>query len=748
MPEGVIQKLNAAKGFGFVGPKGSRTGYFFHMTKLARGYRFDQLVEGQLVSFELAPSRKDPTRQDAVDVVPMGIATRSSSMPSPFPPYRFAPIDINLAVTDSLVWHDGSGGGDILSGEILCTLEALTPLLPGNARYTVGEADASKLKQWGFTQLSEKKQIAEPLRPPDGRVVIAGSALKGMLRHSLGALLSAPMERVAEKHYTYRPNLDFGKNEKIVARPALVIGSQNGGWTIDILGDARAAIFVRSDAEPQVGQHARGGSISGSFSGLKLDRNRLVKGSSTDIATLAHRVASYQGGIDGTGLFATAFEKSKNANAKGPFTYRMALVPDKGICQLEIPAELFSRYLDDQKRVLANSDVGHLNAHPLEIDAAKVARAIRDNATLSIGQLIYVEVTLDANSKLTSKSRVLSFGHHFRYRWACTSSVRQKHNIPRESLTPTTGERKDKPSTLTGTRLLFGYVRNEDTPIGKGVFERLAGRVAINNAVSIGVPEFLNSDKGCCVPLKILGQPKPSAWEFYLQQEGNRPCTYGDLPDNAGGDLAGRKFYLHQPGVKGVEHIAAQDDETICSDHATLARFICAPETKFRFTIRFARLRHWELGALLATLQPHRLDADGSEGQYAHKLGLGRPLGMGSVMIRIDKLHARLESATDLNDTTAPAETALDALLNRLGDSESRMNQISRWLELHEFIDRGPLDYPRNQQGEIFGWHTDLRRKYSKLRRESNPDGSFLDMMNEAILPAHAMPTRLTTRDK
>ncbi|MCU0708174.1 MAG: RAMP superfamily CRISPR-associated protein, partial [Pirellula sp.] len=143
---------------------------------------------------------------------------------TPLLPYGFVPIDVESAITDKPVWHDGScpdlgvDNSELLSGELRCTLTALTPLLPGNARYPVrkdGKADSEflanpdLLKQWGFENLKPGKQIAEPLRLPDGRVVIPGSALKGMIRHSLGALLSAPMERVGERHYTYRPNLDL-----------------------------------------------------------------------------------------------------------------------------------------------------------------------------------------------------------------------------------------------------------------------------------------------------------------------------------------------------------------------------------------------------------------------------------------------------------------------------------------------------------------------------------------------------------
>jgi hypothetical protein len=125
-----------------------------------------------------------------------------------------------------------------------------TPLLPGNDRYKIKESDRGRLAGWGFPDLPDDKQIAEPLRLEDGRVVIPGSALKGMLRHSLGAMLSAPMERVGERRYTYRPNLQVQENARhdIVTRPAVYADTVDGKPLVWVLDDVRAAIFVRHGA--------------------------------------------------------------------------------------------------------------------------------------------------------------------------------------------------------------------------------------------------------------------------------------------------------------------------------------------------------------------------------------------------------------------------------------------------------------------------------------------------------------------
>lgn len=685
-------------------------------------------------------------------------------------PYGFVPIDIEHTITDTPVWHDGSSGGALLSGEIRCELEAVTPLLPGNVRYKVEEADQGKLGIDHFQDLNKKKQIAEPLRLDDGRVVISGSAIKGMIRQSLGALTAAPMERVNEHHFSYRPNLDFnmGVIERFVVRPALVGKARNGGWDIQVFGDARGALFVRKEAEEFIRSAAVNGEIVGTVEGVERERkpaqgnrppkitNHLVpvKGGSYKFS---HRLALYRGGIDGEGLLAAAFnigpgervngrvvckEKAQTV-CRGPFTYDLALVPRAGYTTLELSAQVYQRYLEDQRKVLANHESGHLTAHPLDVDIAAVENGIKANAEFATGQLIYVEVETDAEGKVTFASKVVSCGHHFRYRWAYTSSVRKKNGLePRDCLSPLACELppsdpkapKDVcPEELTGARLLFGYVNDPKTnPIGKGVYERLAGRIAINHAVSIGVPKFLGEGKGYCLPLKILGQPKPSAWEFYLRQpkEGNTPpLTYGDLPGDAGGELRGRKFYRHQKSVSTSDIKAASSEERD-SEQATLARFICAPGTRFKFAIRFMRLRYWELGALLAVLEPHLLKPGSKPERYAHKLGLGRPLGMGSVRITRKQVLLREEKDAEFF-REAGCEQRIVKSIEAL--QERNPGTVDAWLEAHDASSGKRLGYPRawttvdrKPCETIFAWHTDLRREYSKLRRQRGAEWTVL----------------------
>ena len=72
MALGTIKTLRDDRGFGFLAPDGSngRNDLFFHRSAVA-GNGFDQLFEGQRVSYEEEPDPRDPTRRRAVRVTPV-----------------------------------------------------------------------------------------------------------------------------------------------------------------------------------------------------------------------------------------------------------------------------------------------------------------------------------------------------------------------------------------------------------------------------------------------------------------------------------------------------------------------------------------------------------------------------------------------------------------------------------------------------------------------------------------------------
>jgi CRISPR-associated protein (TIGR03986 family) len=189
------------------------------------------------------------------------------------------------------------------------------------------------------------------------------------------------------------------------------------------------------------------------------------------------------------------------------------------------------------------------------------------------------------------------------------------------------------------------------------------GRVFVEDARwdGLGVAFLHPGDRGRRTP-KVLGTPKPTAFQHYLTQPevtvaggGTAPagadrrtlCNYHhaqgagphELLDHQGRLVAtttgtvirGSKGYWHRPRVPESElflpDLVRENDprhEYASWKQMTIIRPV-RPGTTFKGRVRFENLTDLELGALLTVLQlpPNQ----------RHRLGMGKPLGMGSVRI-------------------------------------------------------------------------------------------------------------------
>lgn len=673
-------------------------------------------------------------------------------------PYGFDAIDPAHAIHDVPMWRDGSSNEPRLSGELLITLEALTPLIVGNQQH----------------KANEQHSALSPQMLNDGRVILGGAGLKGMLRSAMVSLLHAPMERVQEHHYTYRPNLGFGPEDdpKREFRAAIVtdIDTQTGGVSIDLLPNGTSIVFVRSEAFSQLPEREAGAYINELVRNVKMTekgpRQRLDRGSGNE--KLDHYLCNYRGGIDGTGQLARAFSN----DAK---TYRHVLVPRKeraAAQQLRIPKGVFNAYRKTQL-ILADDTIGHLqSAHPLrkKIDNIQVIKNdIASPTRLEKHQLIYVEIEHGKTKEGKSAIAIRSMGHHFQYRWAYTSSVRYKKRLldgtgelrpelqshPEEKANPA----DHSPEQLTAARLLFGYALDgEESSLASGNYKRLAGRISFNHAVEVpgdksDAQRFVNA--GQAITLKVLGQPRPSAVEFYLKQNKlpGRLMTYGDLPADPGGDLAGRKHYHHQPDARTKNNPyqaqqaatnGRQEHNDPATERGTVVHYLSQPGSTFKTTLRFDSLRPWELGALMLALQPQLAEKMGlnilhHDSGYAHKLGYGKPLGLGSVRLCVDAARWQQADSWQWQQGQANAsvyktlvQECLVALKNKLRTTwveDDIKPKIDAWLQPRQWKEKGDAAYPKLKgDSSIFNFHTDLRKRHAAVRRGKSDD--FSDLQN------------------
>lgn len=600
---GKIKKTDLQKNYWFI-EKGTHNApvngdIFFHKGSLLNSSYRPQ--PGDTVEFKPIQG-KEGKEADQVNCL-------SAHTPPPIPQNFVSPYTF-ITVRDELLNEHAlypTSNKQALSGVIHYQLTALTPLLVGQHQYKaeniagakpITDSDIKAIQppgHWGLDRLNAKKAVLEPLMIPlkneqVRRVVIPGSSLKGMLRHSIGALFNAPMERVGEQYFSYRPNMSVSSanNNRFICREAVVLAANADTNEIEVLltspTSARNAIFVR-DRVDLTNVHTpttiAGNKVRGILKGVSLSNvrhhkddktNRLIHASKEKwLSDCDYLLLDYKGGLDGNGELATAF---------GTEVYHKALLP-KHVLEttqsVKITSNIVSHYLRTRLE-LANDELGHISKrHPRigentqgsynkKANASATKKAIKDNTScvINANQLIYVEWD-------THEKAIVSFGPNFLYRWAYGDTIRQVNDPktnqlkPRPELNPLPGEHVNQASgKLSAARLFFGYsvessanVAKGSNPatqeIGEGDYARMAGRIAINSAIehldknhatlsdrfllSAHRQKNYSDEQRLSVPLKPLGSPKASAVEHYLDQSqlGQRgfaeeTVTYGDLP--------------------------------------------------------------------------------------------------------------------------------------------------------------------------------------------------------------------------
>jgi CRISPR-associated protein (TIGR03986 family) len=622
-------------------------------------------------------------------------------------PYGFVSLPDNFK-SAAPIWHDGTSSKGCLSGEIRFELKTLTPLLVGWERGIVGDSEA----EWpvpnsldGVSQLAANKSVLCPLRAPWGKrpVVIPGDSLKGLLRHELGALLGAPMERVAERSYSYRPNAMFPKDPNPFLVPRLARVPRDGVELKDLDGKFQVRVPKRLELLSE---------------SLKYDKK--ANQTSNYYRFDDPNGAPYRGGM-GAG--------EKLNSKRGPHT-RLAANPNAAIETVEVPEVVQRAYLATLCH-LVDLEHGHFsNRHPDHSQWGEKARQrileAAQNEVFQPGDMIWVEWD-------TEKKQIVSFGWHYYYRWAYVDTVRRDADAPngeRQGLFPLDKElQKDSdgaPTELSPVRRLFGYTGDNEgsAGIGKDDYAQLMGRVSINSALEVVGDD--ESDKQRFLPptfLKELGMPRPSAVEFYLKQPyypNSRPSdqatlvTYGDAEGyDAPGELAGRKFYLDRQDAYTGEPWKDDSPGNRDNERSTLALEASKPGRRFRFTLRFRDLDPGELAAILVALSPDQfkdmLGGTHPDG-YCSKLGYARPLGWGSVRIEAKQLLLLDETCK-----TPELKPVFDLVAWVRQHYQGTVTQ-NEWLAIHRHKHPDAADYPR-QNGQIHTFHTNLRAQHSRARR-------------------------------
>ena len=185
---------------------------------------------------------------------------------------------------------------------------------------------------------------------------------------------------------------------------------------------------------------------------------------------------------------------------------------------------------------------------------------------------------------------------------------------------------------------IFGYVpaeaKSAQAKDGETA-KALRGRVTFYDAILQPPPEGKTylEQKAEGYRLKELLTPRPHHEAFYLDHN----------------SIRGRKFYYHYP-AEPKDFITEKKTHLNCTIHECIS-----PEAEFKFQIHFENLSAKELGLLL-----YAICLDGKEkseaSSMAHKIGMAKPLGFGSVRLSVEEFNL-IENDAAYLDFTQPEKT-------------------------------------------------------------------------------------------
>ena len=662
MDKGTIKWFNARKGYGFIKREG-QDDLFVHKNQL-RGV--SDLREGETVTFEEGIGPKG--RPEAQNVRVVGRADNNRFLnPYNFVRYLEQPRPENHVLGDCPPPpHDRYVG---LTGRITCTVEAKTPLFISDSHAV--EEKPGDHKSYRFFQY-------------DGKPALPASSLRGMVRSAFEAVTNSCFAVFEGQRLSYR--LEARKSSALV--PARVEKHEDGIWRLHLL---TGFVPLNPGRRPKAPYAA----TVHLYDPIRGKRTRIPK---VNLDGLDHGEPCYAL-VEKKGIFTYVIELGSTKEELAQPTKRSQRIVPGWLCinnqnvenkrkerfffrisentvgpiRILLPARVRKAYED----LIEDYQTRHKDA----VRARREAKQPKDrpvgrgrDAEPALSRYMYSKADLNLKGGALVYAGLSGTLGQLQVEYiapAAVPRVSYDHSIA-DLLQPYSHLLSCKKyNSLCPACRVFGWVHKEAAKLNKQERGAFAGRVRFSHAK-------LTEDKGTLenVTLAILSSPKPTTTRFYLRPESGKPRD-GLSDAEAGYDgnnvLRGRKFYRHHTKADPIEYERAtipgydgKDDQnrTVCG--------VREPGNKFRFTIDFHNLAPIELGALLWTLELRENDRQGY-----HRLGLAKPLGFGSIELKVIALDVMspLERYTSL-ETDGGWQSKLDQKVDWINSFQQAMEDV------------------------------------------------------------------------
>ncbi len=195
----------------------------------------------------------------------------------------------------------------------------------------------------------------------------------------------------------------------------------------------------------------------------------------------------------------------------------------------------------------------------------------------------------------------------------------------------------------------------------------VASRVRFDSAIPVSNESVSISDDYKILP--SLLSPKISSKEFYFSRQNNK--KYNDVEEWFYDDndivVRGRKFYFHSK---------PRYEEKIKFENLQSKVKIAQDGSEFKFNVYVDNITEKELNELLWSLT---LGDNDMNSQYMHKLGYGKPVGLGSVKIVVDSVKSRDFRADENEYKVSDYTFEIDDSMVSNGNSLNEIKIITRY---------------------------------------------------------------------
>lgn len=239
---------------------------------------------------------------------------------------------------------------------------------------------------------------------------------------------------------------------------------------------------------------------------------------------------------------------------------------------------------------------------------------------------------------------------------------------------------------------LFGFIKGDKSEGNSG----MASRIRFSDAICSDENAFDGYHE-----LPVLASPRLSSFEFYLKNPGNQYTS-----DTEGTTLAGRKPYWHKNDFNYKTLSENLPDSKNKKMNATVETV--KKGTEFYTEIFFNNITENELRKLIFSLN---LGENDIKSNQCHKIGHGKPVGLGSAKIIVE--NVKLRKFADLKYEVLTQNDFLD------NSTESFFNNVDKLkknvLKVSDInaVEGDLISYPQTEySNEIFKWFSDNREPF------------------------------------